>query len=380
MMDRATLGGVIPVSRVGIGGHYRAMEEGVYEERYAYVEREVEVRLPLVRRAIEAGITYFDTTWRNEVEVLGRTLAALGVRDRVVVNGMVLGAFAGSAHAGVSIEDYTNRWLDERLARLPGHRFDTFMVNAIEEAYDEQACARLVRLLTQRQAEGAFRLFGFSTHNADHARAVADRFPEFRTIMLPYNYRNRAFEPAFADYAGDASFIAMKTLVWAEYGIPFCAPNRLPGAGALLGFEPDPWAAARALRFVRANPRITVAIAAVNAPDELEALIAGGEGAFAAADDAVLARYDACHEVAGGLPFFISGLYADNLRQNYFALSHLARVLGVPLAAVALNEPDSRQRLYAALPLLAQALEAKGNGSYAKLVRGADQDASRRTP
>jgi aryl-alcohol dehydrogenase-like predicted oxidoreductase len=380
MMDSAILGGVIPVSRIGIGGHYRAMEEGAYEERFAYVDREIEARLPLIRRAVAAGITYFDTTWRNEVEVLGRTLAALGLRDRVVVNGMVLGAFAGSAHAGVSVEDYTNRWLDERLARLPGNRFDTFMVNAIEESYDEKACARLVRLLAQRQAAGAFRLFGFSTHNPFHGRAVADRFPEFRTIMLPYNFRNRAFEQAFADYTGTASFIAMKTLVWAEYGIPFCAPNRLPDGAALTGFAADRWAAARALRFVRANPRIQVAIAAVNEPDEVEVLIAAGEGTFAAADEAILARYNAFHEVDGGLPFFISGLYADNLRLNYFALAHLARVLAVPLPAVALNEPDSRQRLFAALPLLAQALAASGNAHYAELVRGANQNASGRTP
>lgn len=377
MMDRTTLGGVIPVSRIGIGGHYKVMEEGAFEERYADVDREVEARLPLIRRALDAGITYFDTTWRNEVELLGRTLAALGVRDRVVVNGMVLGAFTGSAQAGLSVEDYFNRWLDERLARLPGQRFDTFMVNAIEEGYDEGACARLVRLLTRRQEAGAFRCFGFSTHSPFHGRVVADRFPEFRTTMLPYNYRNRAFEKAFADYAGDASFIAMKTLVWAEYGIPFCAPNRLPGGGAVTGFEPDPWAAARALRFVRANPRITVAIAAVNDLDELAALIAGGDGAFGPEDDAILKRYNEFHEVEGGLPFFISGLYTNNLRLNYFALANLARILGVSLPAVPLNEPDSRQRLFAALPLLAQALQARGNASGADLVRCAGDDLGR---
>jgi len=100
-----------------------------------------------VRRAVEAGIPYVDTTWRNEVEMLGRCLAALGLRDRVVVNGMVLGAFTGSVQSGLSVEDDFNRWLDDRLGSFPGNRFDTFMITAIEEGYDETACARLVRLL-----------------------------------------------------------------------------------------------------------------------------------------------------------------------------------------------------------------------------------------
>lgn len=365
-MDRALLGGLIPISRVGLGGHYKAMEEGAYEGRYAYVDREVEARTALVRRAFEAGVTYFDTTWRNEVEMLGRCLAALGIRDRVVVNGMVLGAFTGPAHFGLALEDHFNRWLDDRLAAFPGNRFDTFMVNAIEEGYDEAACARLVRLLEARQAAGAFRLFGFSTHHPGHARAVADRFPEFRTIMVPYNYRNRAFEQAFASYTGSASVVAMKTQVWAEYGIPFCAPNRLPGLEAIAGFAPDGAASTRALRFVRQHPRVACALAAVNAPEEVEALIAGGEGAFGAEDEAVLARFNAFHEKDGGLPFFLSGLFADNLRMNFFAVSHLARVLGVPMPATPLNRDDSRERLLGLAPQLAEALTARGFPQYAE--------------
>ena len=46
--------------------------------------------------------------------------------------------------------------------------------------------------------------------------------------MLPYSFHNRRFEEAFKGYTGKASFIAMKTQVWLEYGIPFCAINALP--------------------------------------------------------------------------------------------------------------------------------------------------------
>jgi hypothetical protein len=189
--------------------------------------------------------------------------------------------------------------------------------------------------------------------------------------MLPYNFRNRAFEQAFDGYTGPATFVAMKTLVWAEYGIPFCAPNRLPDLAAVAGFAPDPTVATRALRFVRRDPRIACALAAVNAPDELEAAIAAGTGSFAAEDEAALARYDAFHERDGGIPFFLSGLFADNLRMNFFAVANLCRALGVPMPGVPLNEPDSRARLFELLVPIAEQLTARGMARYAALARAA---------
>ena len=138
-MNSTPLGNTgITVSRVGLGGHYKAMEEGSYEDRYAYVEREVEARTVLVARALAAGITYFDTTWRNEVAMLGAVLDNLAARERAVVNGMVLGAFTGSKAAGLSVADYFNRWLDARLG-LIGGRFDTSSAHSLIAAATRRA-------------------------------------------------------------------------------------------------------------------------------------------------------------------------------------------------------------------------------------------------
>ena len=367
-MERSVIAGSIPVSQVGIGGHYKAMEEGAFEERFAYVEEEIAPRVVLLRQALAAGVTYFDTTWRNEVEMLGRVLETLGARDQVVVNGMVLGAFSGSKASGLSVEDYFSRWLDDRLARLPGGHFDTFMINAIEEDYDEAACARLVRLLQTRQAVGNFSVFGFSTHQPHHARRVADRFPEFRTIMLPYNYRNRVFEDAFEGYTGDASVIAMKPLVWAEYGLPFCAPNVLPDLAEIGGFPADAAAASRALRFCRQHPLIRTVVCAVNEPAEVATLIAGGSGPFTAEDDGKLACFNAFHEVDKGIPFFISGLLANNLRSNFFAASNLSAALGVPGPSVALNSHGAREAVLVHAYALRDTLAAQGFARYADLL------------
>jgi hypothetical protein len=354
----------LKVSCVGLGGHYKAMEEGSFEDRYAYVDREVAPRTQLVQRALEAGINYFDTTWRNETAMLGAVLKNLGARDQAVVNGMVLGAFTGSKAAGQSVEEYFNHWLDVRLPLLPDGRFDVFMINAIEESYNEAECERLVKVLAQRQAQGDFSVPGFSCHNPFLARQVADRFPEFEVIMLPYNFHNRRFEEAFAGYNGSASFIAMKSQVWLEYGIPFCAINALPAFSQTFGFEPAPDASARAIRFIHTNPLITTVICAVNAPAEVENLILAGSGEFTSADEQLLARYQQAVSLDSSIPLYLGALRHDNLRMNYFGAAHLSRVLGVKMPEIPLNQPDSPDQIRAYAAGLLDQVRAAGCQRY----------------
>jgi aryl-alcohol dehydrogenase-like predicted oxidoreductase len=345
-MDYKLLGkSQVKVSSVGIGGHYKAMEEGNFEDRYAYVDREVAPRAKLVQRAIEAGINYFDTTWRNETAMLGSVLKQLGARDQAVVNGMVLGPFTGSKATGKSVEDYFNHWLDVRLPLMPDGHFNVFMINAIEEGYNEAECERLVKVMAERQAQGDYDIPGFSCHNPFLARQVADRFPELEVVMLPYNFHNRRFEEAFAGYTGSASFIAMKSLVWLEYGIPFCAINTIPAFKKNFGFEAAPDASARALRFIQSNPMITTVICAVNEPEEVENVILAGSGGFTSADIELLKQYQQAVSMDSSIPLYLGALNHDNLRMNYFGASHLARVLGVKMPEIPLNQPDSQAQI-----------------------------------
>jgi len=356
----------LEVSVVGIGGHYRAMEEGMYEDRTAYIDREVALRCRIVERAFERGITYFDTTWKNEAELLGLALKQTGLRDRVVVNGMVLGSFTGSKASGMTVEDYFGRWLDCRLSLFPGGHFDTFMVNAIEEGYDEAGCERLVRYLEKRRSAGDFKAFGFSCHDPMLARRVADKFPEFQTIMIPYNYLNRRFEEAFDGiatnaasetrkaalessakeaYAGSAAFIAMKPLVWAEYGVPFCALNHFSSFRDLFGFEKVPDIATSAFRFVLGNRRVTTVISAVNTTEEVDQLANAAKGHLSEDDGRMLEAYRTAQAGYGGIPLFLSAMRGDNLRKNYYGVINLSRVLGVDMPVVSLNEIGAREKL-----------------------------------
>jgi predicted aldo/keto reductase-like oxidoreductase len=356
----------LEVSPVGIGGHYRAMEEGHYEERTAYIDKEIPLRCRIVEKAIGRGINYFDTTWKNEAELLGKALEQTGLRDHAVVNGMVLGSFTGSKAAGQTVEAYFDQWLNHRLASFPGGYFDMFMINAIEEGYNEGECERLVRHLEKRRTAGDFKAFGFSCHDVFLARKIADRFPQFQSVMVAYNYMNRRYETAFdgnvsgnaaavhdgsstgntaAPYGGNAAIIAMKPLVWAEYGVPFCALNQLDQFSELFGFKPEPAIATSAFRFILSNPRVTTVISAVNSLQEVDLLADAADAALTGKEETSLKQYQAAQAGFRAIPLFLSAMKADNLRMNFFGVINLSRVLDIPAPEFSLNEEGARDRI-----------------------------------
>lgn len=343
-MIYTTLANGRQVSAVGIGGHYKHFEYGRFEETYAPVEEgEIESRAMLVKKAVDNGITYFDTTWYNEVEMLAKTLELTGVRNKIHINGMVLGAFTGSTGFNISDRDYFSRYLDKRLAIVPENRFDSFMINAIDERYDKARCEGLLKLLLERKAAGDIGMIGFSCHNHQLAREIADDFPEFEIIMTAFNFHNRQFEKYFADYKGKASFIAMKPMVWAQYGIPFNSINNIGSFDEKFGFEKDENIAVKALRYPRTMPKLNVTLCAVNNETELDMLIEAGDGGFTQSDAQILSKYDAAIDRDRGVPLFLGGLAMDNLRSNFFAADNLCNVLGIDKSALSVKGPDARE-------------------------------------
>lgn len=341
-MQKTTLSNGKQVSVVGIGGHYKHYEYGRFEETYAPVEAcEVESRAKIIKKAVDNGISYFDTTWFNEVEMLAKTLELTGVRNKIHINGMVLGAFTGSSGFNMHDRDYFNKYLEKRLAIIPGNKFDSFMINAIEESYDKVRCEGLLKLLLEHKTAKDIGMIGFSCHNHQLARKIADDFPEFEIIMTAFNFRNRSFEKCFDDYNGHASFVAMKPMVWAQYGIPFSSINRLRNFTDIFGFEKDENIAAKALRYPRTMSKLNVTLCGVNNEAELDLLIAAGEGNFTQSDADILSKYNSAIDRDRSIPMFLGGLATDNLRINFFAAKNLCNVLGIDSGTLSVKDPNA---------------------------------------
>lgn len=121
----------LTVSALGLGTMTMSHGYGVPEERD---ERE---SVATIHRAIDLGVTFFDTAeaygpFRNE-ELLGRALRARGARDRVViatkfgfriVNGVVDGMDSRPAHIRDVVDASLRRLQTDRIDLLYQHRVD----------------------------------------------------------------------------------------------------------------------------------------------------------------------------------------------------------------------------------------------------------------
>ncbi|MCL2013885.1 MAG: hypothetical protein FWG69_02735 [Oscillospiraceae bacterium] len=369
-MKQTTLANGKKVSVVGIGGHYKHFEYGRYEETYGPVEQsEVDSRAKLLSKAYENGITYYDTTWYNEVEMLARSLEIAGIRSKIHVNGMVLGAFTGSKGFGMTDRDYFNKYLDKRLAIMPENRFDSFMINAIDEQYDYDRCAGLVKLLSERKAAGDIGMLGFSCHNHPLAREIADAFNEFEIIMTPYNFRNNWFARSFDGYKGNASFVAMKPMVWAQYGVPFSVINNLNNFEEIFGFKKDEKIAVKAFRYLIESPILNVTLSSVNNETELDMLIEAGTDHTGGCclnenDLKALTDYDKAVSSHDSIPLFIGGMKTDNLRAEFFCADNLCNILNIDKSTLTVRDENRRELIAEYKEKIYKELKTKGYGKY----------------
>jgi aryl-alcohol dehydrogenase-like predicted oxidoreductase len=110
----------------------------------------------------------------------------------------------------LDVRAYTRREVEGRLRESGLDYLDQFMLGALdpghadpiahprsmmEDAFDE---------LYRMRDEGKIRFVGFSCHSPNHAAKILQAFPNFDSVMSPYNFANREAE-------GDLSEALAKT-------------------------------------------------------------------------------------------------------------------------------------------------------------------------
>lgn len=218
------------VSVIGIGGHeYRWLHAGnIKDSRHVWFNPE---RLRVVKRALDAGVNLFDTTFQEEVHSLGHTLSKLGWPKDVVVNGMVIGIL--SRTTGMSArerERFVREELDVRLKLLGRDYFDIFMLCAINRSYDRERVYEIFDIYSQERAKGKFRFLGVSCHTHEALLDLLGSHPPIDVVMFPYNYAIAQNTGGMFDgypqmlelmVQQGLGMIAMKPLCWTLYGVPF---------------------------------------------------------------------------------------------------------------------------------------------------------------
>ncbi|MDR2686422.1 MAG: aldo/keto reductase [Oscillospiraceae bacterium] len=217
--------------------------------------------IPMLRRAAELGVNYFDTGYHychhNSEAAMGRALKP--IRDQVLIATKI--PMWDVTERG----DY-RRWLERSLKELDTGYVDYFHFWSLDrEKFDEKVVG-LGMLGEARRAkeEGLIRHISFSFHDgADAIRHIVDRGEIFETMLVQYNLLDRSNEEMIAYAASKGLGVAaMGPVAGGKLAAPTQLYARVTGKGSMPTYE-------LALKFVLGNPDIACALSGMRTMDDL---------------------------------------------------------------------------------------------------------------
>jgi aryl-alcohol dehydrogenase-like predicted oxidoreductase len=260
----------IMASHLGLGGHHLSGDQ--------------EMRSRVVARCLDLGINYFDTTSDGEADELGQSLEACNGRDRAYVVRDFLDARDPNLRQGGEQEYKARvlRRLEDGLRLLRTDYVDLFRMTPPESGMEEFHNVQwFAEAFLQAKEQGKCGFMGLSTHNPEfQARAVRE-VPTVDVIYLPYNYVfSGAADRLYPNVTGEGSLFELcheqdKGIVTIK---PFLKTALFNTEAFEQRFEerkrPEETVAAFALRYVLANPYITVTIPGMDTVAHVEANVA----------------------------------------------------------------------------------------------------------
>ena len=254
----------------------------------------------LVRKAIEAGVNYFDTAYLypGSEKAIGAILAKPDgqggkLRDRVFVATKL-------PQQMVKTREDMDRMLATSLERLGMDRADYYLVHSLSsiEGWERLKKLGVIDFLEKAKAEGKISHIGFSWHgNLQSFRKVIDDYG-WEFCQIQYNYLDENFQAGTGglEYAAakDIGVIVMEPLRGGQIAtkIPHEAERILSGYADASGKkrEPADWA----FRWVWNRPEVTCALSGMNEDQQVEENIRSASdalpGSFSESDLEMIGR------------------------------------------------------------------------------------------
>jgi len=258
------------VSHVGLGGHHLSGDQAM--------------RNRVVARCLDLGINHFDTTSDGEADELGQALEACKARDRAyVVRDFLDARDPNLRKAGA--QEYKARVLsrlDDGLRLLRIDYIDVYRMTPPESGMEEFHNVQwFAEAFLQAKQQGKCGFMGLSTHNPEFQARAVQEVPTVDVIYLPYNYVfSGAADRLFPNVTGEGSLFELcrerdKGIVTIK---PFLKTALFNTDAFTKRYEgkkrPEDTVAAFALRYVLANPYITVTIPGMDTVEHVEANVA----------------------------------------------------------------------------------------------------------
>ena len=230
-----------------------------------------EVALPMFRRAIESGVTYFDTAYMYHgglsEKCVGDLLSTFPRDSYTLADKMPVGMLKGP--------DDTARVFEEQLARTRAGHFDFYLLHAMSRDGWRRALELGVpEYLERKKAEGVIRRLGFSFHDSPEAlrEIVEARHWDFVQIQLNYYDWNSPYRSREQYEVLEAAGLPVMVMEPVRGGA--LANLDAEGNRILREANPDVSIASWALRFAASLPNVAVVLSGMSTPEQLEDNIA----------------------------------------------------------------------------------------------------------
>ena len=259
------------VSEIGFGAHEyrRPLPTTLGEWGEIDTEQFMKSQPPragLIRKALDAGVNFFDTTQTEEAKSVGIVLEELGTRDKMYVAAMLIWPFRGMQ------ESLRPRWrelilqgVEERLRLLKTDYIDVLNIHIPEDNYSPDRLETALKALEGARKHGKIRWIGASSHEPRFLAELMRKHDCFDTVMVRYNYHLQEAREALFPLckALDVGVVVMKPLTWPYYGIPFM--RFAPATAQGMGYTP----AQTSLRWVLSSPEVSTTVPGMNEEKEL---------------------------------------------------------------------------------------------------------------
>lgn len=222
----------------------------------------------MIRRAVEAGVNYFDTAYvyhnDKSEEFLGKALGDL--RDKVYI------ATKCPTWLVKSEADF-DAYLDTALKRLNTDHIDFYLMHALDKDRFQNIVLKynLIEKLNKAKADGKIRHIGFSFHDdLDTFKRILDANPAWEFCQIQLNYVNTDYQAGLAGleyaYEKGVDVIIMEPML----GGRLAMPNKLVREILPDTKTPVEWA----LNFLWNRKEISLTLSGMSAMEQLEANLA----------------------------------------------------------------------------------------------------------
>ncbi|MFH1571137.1 MAG: aldo/keto reductase [Gemmatimonadota bacterium] len=152
-----------------------------------------EEAIGLLRRALDLGVTYFDTAaaYGRSEELLGRAFAGLATRPVVATKVALREGPGGPLLTGAQLARHVESSVHRSLNRLQVHSLDLLQIHSADDAFVSE---ELLALMDRLGAAGLVRYWGASTYGLEAPLEALDQPGRLRAIQVAYSLLDRRLD------------------------------------------------------------------------------------------------------------------------------------------------------------------------------------------